>query len=395
MTEQTARMVWAHPMRPRDTTEQHRAATPLELLFDLCFVVAVAAVSDRLHHALTENHTADGIIAYLMVFFGVWWAWMNFTWFASAYDCNDIAYRLTTFVQISGVLVLAAGVARAFDQKDFAVIVVGYAVMRVGLVTQWLRAARGDAPGRRTALRFAAGVSACMVGWAALLFVPTPWFLPGFLVMAAAELAVPLWAERAHHTPWHPHHIAERYGLFTIIVLGETVLAATLAVRSGFDGGAPTGTLLAVAACGLVVVFGMWWLYFGQRADRFLRSNREGFRWGYGHYLIFASAAAVGAGIGVVVDHETHVGHAPGTTVAAAVAAPVAVFLLCVWLLHVRPRRPAPGVSQAFPATAGLVLVPVLLSASGLAEVSALASLGVTALLVAGLVVVWAVAGED
>jgi low temperature requirement protein LtrA len=102
-------------MSRRDSGQEGRVATPLELFFDLCFVVAVAAVSDRLHHALVEDEVGHGIIGYLLVFFGIWWAWMNFTWFASAYDTDDIAYRLTTFVQISGVLVLAAGVPRAFD----------------------------------------------------------------------------------------------------------------------------------------------------------------------------------------------------------------------------------------------------------------------------------------
>ncbi len=370
-------------MRPRDVREVHRAATPLELLFDLCFVVAVAAVSDRLHHAISEDHVGHGVIAYLIVFFGIWWAWMNFTWFASAYDCDDIVYRLTTFVQIAGGLILAAGVPRAFDEKDFTIIVIGYAVMRVGLVTQWLRVAAGDPAGRRTAQRFAVGVTSCMVGWAALVALPGSWFLPGFLVLAAAELSVPIWAERAHETPWHPRHIAERYGLFTLIVLGETVLAASMAVKTGLDAGAGARTLLAVAGCGLVIVFGMWWLYFDQHAERFLRSNREGFRWGYGHYLIFSSAAAVGAGIAVVVDRDTHIGHASATTVAAAVAVPVAVFLVCVWLLHVRPQRPAPVASAAFPVTAAVVL----------ATIATPWALPLAAALVVGLVACWVLVG--
>jgi low temperature requirement protein LtrA len=347
-------------MAARDNRQSHRTATPLELLFDLCFVVAVAAVSDRLHHALVEEHVGDGVIAYLMVFFGIWWAWMNFTWFASAYDTDDIAYRLTTFVQISGVLVLAAGVPRAFDEKDFAVIVMGYTVMRIGLVTQWLRAAHGDPPGRRTAQRFAIGVSAAMVGWAGLLVLPPVLRLPWFLIMAAIELAVPLWAERSRNTPWHPQHIAERYGLFTLIVLGETVLSSTAAVQRGLAGGTAALTLLGLAVCGLVIVFGTWWVYFGQRAERILRSNRQGFRWGYGHFLIFSSAAAVGAGMAVAVDHASHVGHASTVVAGAAVAIPVAVFLLCVWLLHVRPHGPARAANLAYPVAAGLVLLSVL-----------------------------------
>jgi low temperature requirement protein LtrA len=350
-------------MSARDSTQPHRAATPLELFFDLCFVVAVAAVSDRLHHALVENEIGHALVAYLLVFFGIWWAWMNFTWFASAYDTDDIAYRLTTFVQIAGGLVLAAGVPRGFDNKDFTVTVIGYAIMRVGLVTQWLRAARGDVAGRRTALRMATGVSACMVGWAFLLFVPGPWKLAVFLVMVPAELAVPVWGERARRTPWHAAHIAERYGLFTLIVLGETVLSATTAVQRGFSGGGDFGRLLVVAVSGLVVVFGMWWVYFGQHAERFLRSNREGFRWGYGHYLIFMAAAAVGAGLATAVDHESQVGHASTAVAGAAVAVPVALYLMSVWLLHVRPETGPARRQLAYPVAAVLVLASVAVPA--------------------------------
>src|SRR5919199_835509 len=94
----------------------------------------------------------------LGVFFAIWWAWMNFTWFASAYDTDDVAYRLTTLVQISGALILAAGVPDAMDGSDFAVITAGYVVMRLAMVSQWLRAARADPPHRRSSLRFAAGI---------------------------------------------------------------------------------------------------------------------------------------------------------------------------------------------------------------------------------------------
>ncbi|MET0424256.1 MAG: low temperature requirement protein A, partial [Actinoplanes sp.] len=158
MTAPTRR--WLSPMRARSADEPHRVATPLELFFDLCFVVAVAQAALPLHHSIAENHVAHGVRAYLMVFFAIWWAWMNFTWFASAYDTDDVAYRLTTLVQIAGALILAAGVPDAVEGADFAVITVGYVVMRRALVTQWLRAAAADPPHRRSSLRFAAGIVA-------------------------------------------------------------------------------------------------------------------------------------------------------------------------------------------------------------------------------------------
>ena len=96
-------------MRARSTTEQHRASTPLELFFDLCFVVAISQAASSLHHALAEAHYADALRGYGGVFFAIWWAWMNFTWFASAYDTDDVAFRVFVFVTMTGALILAAG----------------------------------------------------------------------------------------------------------------------------------------------------------------------------------------------------------------------------------------------------------------------------------------------
>ena len=350
---------WRRPMRARAVAEAHRSATPLELLFDLCFVVAVALAADQLHHAVSEDHIADGVVSYLMVFFAIWWAWMNVTWFASAYDVDDGPYRLATAVQIAGVLVLAAGVPRAFA-GDFTVVTIGYTIMRLALVGQWLRAAYANPAGRRTALRFAAGVTACQIGWLTLLVLPQPWRLPLFPVLVLAELAVPLWAEHAGRTPWHPQHIAERYGLFTLIVLGETVLAATTAIQIAVDAGGASAGLLSIAASGLVIVFSLWWVYFDRPVHHLLVSNRIGFFWGYGHYFVFSSAAAVGAGIAVTVDHETGKSHLPEAAVGGAVAVPVAVYLLVVWLLHIRPHRDGRTVKAvAFPTAAALVLATV------------------------------------
>src|SRR6266704_4711124 len=180
-----ARRVWRRPMLSRGSSEEHRASTPLELFFDLCFVVAVAQAAAQLHHALASGQVAHGLVGYAAVFFAIWWAWMNFTWFASAYDTDDVLYRVATLVQIAGVLVLAAGVPRAFDD-DFVIVSIGYLLMRVALSAQWLRAARDDRPRRSCALRSAAGISACQVGWVARLALPDPWGTVGFAVLGGA-----------------------------------------------------------------------------------------------------------------------------------------------------------------------------------------------------------------
>src|SRR6202034_368803 len=110
-------------------------------------------------YSLGRNHIGSGLLAYAAVFFGIWWAWVNFTWFASAYDVDDVAYRLLTFVQIIGVLVLAAGIPSAFVHGNFTVMTIGYVVMRVAMVTQWLRAAHDDPTGRSAAFRYATAVT--------------------------------------------------------------------------------------------------------------------------------------------------------------------------------------------------------------------------------------------
>jgi low temperature requirement protein LtrA len=293
-----------------------------------------------------------------MVFFGIWWAWMNFTWFASAYDCDDVPYRIATFVQITGALVFAAGVKRMFEDSDINVASLGgYVIMRMAMVTQWLRAAGGDAARRVTTRRMAAGITLCQLAWIGLYFSPPSLHLPGFLLCALAELAVPAWAERASPTTWHPHHIAERYGLFTIIVLGESVLAATLAVQAALASGERFVALLPTIAGGLTVVYALWWLYFYRPVHDLLETHdlKKAITWGYGHYVVFGSAAAVGAGLAVAVDYVTHTAHVSRTGAGAAVAIPVALYMLSLWIIH---SRPAPAAYTSLtPVAAFLVLL--------------------------------------
>jgi low temperature requirement protein LtrA len=353
-------------MAARRSDEAHRTATPLELFFDLVFVVAIALASSELHHGIAGGHPAEALWGYGTTFFAIWWAWVNFTWFASAYDCDDVPYRLLVFVQISGALILAAGVP-SIARGDLLAATVGYVIMRVALVVQWLRAARSDVERRTTALRYAFGVSAVQVGWIALLFFPAGAVPVGFLTLAIGELLVPAWAESASPTPWHPRHIAERYGLFTIIVLGESVLAATGSIQTALASGETVTVLLPTIVGGLLIVYAMWWLYFDEEGEGLLQSIGQAFFWGYAHYFVFAAAAAVGAGLAVFTDAFT--GHAEiGLRGAGhAVAIPVATYVMCLWLLRDRPQgrsfTNAPG-----PAAAVLILAtpftpsPILLA---------------------------------
>ena len=351
-------------MAGRDPEQTHRAATPLELFFDLTFVVAVAQAAEAFHHGVVEGHAGDVLPVFPLMFFGIWWAWMNFTWFASAYDTDDALYRVAVLVQLTGVLIIAAGVPRAFAEHDFGIATLGYVVMRLAIVGQWLRAAVSHPAGRSCALRYAAGIALAQIGWVARLALPDGVGMVGFVVLMGVELGIPYWAESAGRTPWHPGHIAERYGLFTIIVLGESVLSATVGVQVALDTTSTFGDLAPVIVGGILIVFFMWWLYFDMPGEQVVARARAAFTerlsgpfiWGYGHYLVFASAAAAGAGLAVAVDQATHHSKLTDTEAGFAITVPVTTFLVTVWILHYATKAPGPMRSYAAPVTAVLIL---------------------------------------
>jgi low temperature requirement protein LtrA len=255
----------------------------------------------------------------------------------------------------------------------------------VGSFWQWLRAAREDPAGRPAALRFALGVGLIQFGWVVRLLIG--WSPLGFLtfgILGGLELAVPMWAERAGRpTPWNPVHIVERYGLFTIIVLGECVLATTMAIQAAFEAGGLLAPLLTVAAGGLLLVFGLWWAYFKHAPDvGHERTLGAMVGWGYGHYFVFAAVAALGAGLQVAAE-STHAGTdlAPGL-VAATVAIPVIVYLVALAILNGRRR--------GLPIDGPIALTTLLITAAAVAAawIGVPAAVLAMGLLVAGLVAV-------
>jgi low temperature requirement protein LtrA len=339
MSEPVVRpLPWVRRMSGRDPDEEHRASTPLELLFDLTFVVAVARAGIELRDALALGHAGLALARYAEIFFGLWWAWMNFTWFASAYDTDDVPYRLLTLLQMAGVLVFAAGIPAAFEHFDLATVVAGYVIMRLALVAQWLRAAQGHPEGRAGTLRYAAGVTVLQLGWIGWLFLPSTARVAGFLVLVAGELAVPAWAEfGGRPTPWHPGHITERYGGFTIIVLGEVIAAIAAAAQAAVDHSRASPSLVTAATAGLLLVFALWWLYFKHSAAEDIRQSRPWtFVWGLSHYLIFAAVAALGAGLQVVIGTLIHSTHVSPAFAAFTVAIPVTIYIVVLALLRTR-----------------------------------------------------------
>jgi low temperature requirement protein LtrA len=369
----------------RDPDEDGRAATPLELLFDLTFVIAFAAAADQLAHALAEDHVGDGIVGFAFATFAVSWAWINFTWFASAYDTDDWIFRLTTMVQMVGVLVLALGLPDMFaslshgDHVDNSLMVLGYVIMRVPMVFQWLRASRAD-PERRQACTVMAGtLLVTQVGWILLLLADLttgPMFLVTALLVLG-ELSGPVFAEtRLVGTPWHGHHIAERYGLMVIIALGEGLLGTNAALAALIEDGW-TVDIVVLGLAGTALVFGVWWTYFVVPSGPLLAAHRErSFGWGYGHIPLFGAIVAIGAGLHAAAYYLDHHSHLDATGTVLTVAVPLAVYAACLYALYsVLTRSLDPFHVVLIALTVVLLVLPVVLAEAGVDMVWCLAVL--------------------
>jgi len=377
-------------MGGRDPHEKHRAATPLELFFDLTFVIAFGVAGSQFAHEIAEAHVGTGLLGFSFAMFAVVWAWINFTWFASAYDTDDWIFRVVTMLQIVGVLILAMGIEPMFhsllegDHVDNAVMVGGYVIMRLALVSQWLRAAKQDPARRQTCMRYAKYLALVQLGWIAVLIIEADVLTTVFLILplVVLEMAAPYAAERDVRTPWHAHHIAERYGLLAIIALGECLIGAIETLRAivAHHGWSVDAALVGFG--GTALAFGMWWIYFMLPAGRALHLRRHrSFLFGYSHIPIFAAIAATGAGLHVAayyIDHEAHISAAAAV---ASIAIPVALFkasLTWLYSMMMGPDRAviavAAGVIAALAASVGLAAAGMSVPACLLVIVLALAA---------------------
>jgi low temperature requirement protein LtrA len=326
----------------RDPNEPHRSASALELLFDLTFVAAFSQAGDQLAELLAKGHIAAAIWAFAFIAISITWAWISYTWFASAFDTDDWLHRVLTLVQMVGVIVLALGIPAVFqsidagDGIDFRIVAAGYVVMRVSMVVMWWRVARQDAANRRTAVLYIVFTAGAQLGWVAFAFARM--HNPAVLIALVAALwivellgpVVSTWQTGAHGdgwqgTPWHAHHIAERYGLFVIITLGEVVLGTIAAVSALVAHTGWSGEAVLVAVAGIGIALGLWWMYFIFPSGPVLARHRNRkWAWSYGHMALFASVAAVGAGIRVAAhsaEGETAIG-----TVGVVLSTAVPVF---------------------------------------------------------------------
>lgn len=343
------------PMSGRDPHEKHRAATPLELLYDLTLVVAFSIAGSQFAHSLAAGHLWSGLAAFLFCMFAIIWAWITYAWFASAYDTDDWGFRLATLVQMIGVTVMALGIGDLFASFDEGrlnntVIVIGYVIMRLSMVSLWLRAARNDPKHRPVLLGYVKLIGAAQVGWIITGFVPLP--MPVLIALMGALYATEIGGSalletREGRLPIHPHHIAERFGLLAIITFGEVVLGTTTAVGAITAESGWTLDAGILAFSGITMVVGMWWIYFGiPHGDILHRRRRLATRWSFTHMFIYAAIAATGAGLHVVaylIDEHSALDESATTL---TVAIPLGIYLLGVsvlsWMLL--PGRDTVGV---------------------------------------------------
>ncbi|MEZ5986922.1 MAG: low temperature requirement protein A [Hyphomonas sp.] len=349
------------PLPARDPHDAHRVSTPLELFFDLISVIAIAAVTAGLHHAISEGHGLDKLPIFAFLFIAIWWAWMNFTWFASAFDNDGPFYRTLVMVLMGGEVMFAGGAAYMFQSGDFSWGILGWTIMRIAMAALWLRAA-ANPDYRTTCLRYAFGVLFAQVLWIAFYFMTVPGtalFYAAGIAIFLVEFAVPVFAEQARQTPFHRHHIIERYGLLTIISLGEVILAISLGFGALY-GDHPSIEPVITAVAALVLVFCLFGLYFCEKEHLPSTDFKTAFTWGYGHVLIYAAIAAIGAGVAAELDLAMHHSHVSQADVAWWMGGPLALFLFGLWFTRDRLRSLS-WRGLALPVMAGIALIAAAL----------------------------------
>jgi low temperature requirement protein LtrA len=296
MTGGFARLLEPPRLRTRGRgLDEMRRATWLELFFDLVFVAAVG----QLANALAAEPTPARFFEFLALFVPVWWAWMGFTFYANRFDTDDLLYRLLMLCAMFGVAVLATTIPSVFRgaTEGFAI---AYIAVRIVLVTLYARASRHVPEARALVRTFLVFFSVAILVWAASLAFDAPWAYVLWGVALCVELAAPIRAWRLlPDAPVDPMHLPERFGLLTLIVLGESVLAVVLGVaKVSWD-----ARSAAAAATGFLVAAALWWIYFDFLDEGALtaRGIFGGLTYTYMNYYVVVGLAALGAGVKLAV----------------------------------------------------------------------------------------------
>jgi len=265
-------------LRSGKEAEIERHVTWLELFYDLIFVAAVA----QLARSLSDDYSWSGILRFIVIFVPVWWAWVGHTFYLTRFDTEDVGHRLLTMAQMAAAASLAVHVPAALGATS-AGFALSYAAVRFILVAEYLRAGLHIKVVRPLTSRYAAGFGCAASLWAVSALVQDPWRFGLWGVALAVDFLTPLTAGQLHvNFPPHLMHLPERFGLFTIIVIGEAVVSVVMGIGTG---GLTFGSGM-VGIMGLLVAFALWWGYFeGAKGAAVLALSASRHLWRYQQWL--------------------------------------------------------------------------------------------------------------
>jgi low temperature requirement protein LtrA len=254
-------MSHAHKPKLRNDHHLERHASWLELFFDLVFAVTVS----QLAHRLTFDLDALGLAQFLGLFVPVWWAWVGQTMFATRFESDDPVQRVLTLFQMLCAAIMAVQ-AGGVTHEQFQGFALAYAALRMGLVLQYLRVWRHDPSSRAVSGWLAGAFSVGVVCAVAAGLAPASLAWGLWLLALAVDLIGPrLGVDRMRRAPVHRTHLPERFALFTLIFLGES-LAAVVRGLAAADLWWPS---VVIGVFAFVIASCLWWLYF----DHFARPD--------------------------------------------------------------------------------------------------------------------------
>jgi low temperature requirement protein LtrA len=294
---------------PAPAVHATRRVTWLELFFDLVFVAAVAQVGTR----LTADYSFQslGPIAGLLLL--IWWAWSGYAMFATRFDADDGVNRAITFLQMIAVIFMAANADGSLDSPSSAGFVAAYAVMRLALAWQYLHASHAR-PSRAFAREQGMAIAVVATVWLCSSLAPLPLRYALWVIALCSEMATAALAARhTESVPPDAAHLPERLGLFTLILLGESIVAVMKGIQSQ-----PEWPVAAIgtAFLGIGVIFGSWWWYFevaAAAAERHVRCRESARRfhlWTFMHLPLYLGLAITAVGIehSIRTASVTHLG---------------------------------------------------------------------------------------
>ena len=328
----TTRTWWQRPQLRTDEEEaKERKVTWLELFFDLVFVVVIA----ELTHTLAGDVSATGVIGFVLLFMPVWWVWIGGTYYNERFATDDLSNRIFTYLQMLPVAALAVFAHDGLGETSTG-FALAYAAARILLIILWFRAGLHAKVFQPVSNRYVIGFSISALLFIVSVFVPPPerFVLWGIGLLIDLITPVTTLKIQAKLPRLSTSRLPERFGLFVIIVLGESIVGVVQGVAAQHD---LTAALGLTAALAMAVAFGMWWVYFDFVARRpYKPSVWWALGWGYLHLPLVMGIAAAGAGVLNVISSESD---ALPDSVRWLIAGAAAVGLITMGLLELTLRR--------------------------------------------------------